>query len=104
MVSHTAAFMGQGLFSPEDEKLLAPLLDRRQELLPRMRHVQSKEERSAVAHQLNEVNRLIKSGIDASSLAPLLAEGGIDDARLNRWACREYAFFLFRELEFASIV
>jgi hypothetical protein len=98
MVSHTAAFMGQGLFSPEDEKLLAPLLDRRQELLPRMRHVQSKEERSAVAHQLNEVNRLIKSGIDASSLAPLLAEGGIDDARLNRWACREYAFFLFREL------
>ena len=98
MVSHTAAFMGQGLFSPEDEKVLAPLLDRRQELLPRMRHVQSKEERSFVAHQLNEVNRLIKSGIDASSLAPLIAEGGIDDSRLNRWACREYPFFLFQEL------
>lgn len=98
MVSHTAAFMGQGVLSPEDEKVLAPLLDRRQELLPRMRHVQSKEERSAVAHQLNEVNRLIKSGIDASSLAPLIAEGGIDDARLNRWACREYPFFLFQEI------
>lgn len=95
MVSHTATFMGQGVFSPEDENVLAPLLERRRELLPRLRHAQSKEDRSVVAHELNEVNRLIKSGIDASSLAPTLAEGGIDDARLNRWACREYPFFLF---------
>ena len=96
MVSHTATFMGQGVFSPEDENALAPLLDRRRELLPRMRQVQSSEERSSVAHQLNEVNRLIKTAIDTSSLAPVLAEGAIDDARLKRWACREYPFFLFQ--------
>ena len=96
MVSHTATFMGQGVFSPEDEKALAPLLERRSELLPRMHHVQSKEERSSVAHELNEVNRLIKIAIDTSSLAPLLCEGAIDDARLKRWSCREYPFFLFQ--------
>jgi hypothetical protein len=98
MVSHTAAFIGQGVFSAEDEKALAPLLERRRDLLPRMQHVQSKEERSSVAHELNEVNRLIKTAIDTSSLAPLLAEGAIDDARLKRWACREYPFFLFQNV------
>ena len=96
MVSHTASFMGQGVFSPEDEKAVAPLLERRSELLPRMQHVQSKEQRSSVAHELNEVNRLIKIAIDTSSLAPLLCEGAIDDARLKRWSCREYPFFLFQ--------
>ncbi len=95
MVSHTSKFMGQGMFSPEDERALAPLLERRRDLLPRMQYVQSKEERSSVAHELNEVNRLIKNAIDTSSLAPLLSEGAIDDARLKRWACREYPFFLY---------
>jgi hypothetical protein len=95
MVSHTAQFMGTGLFSQDDESAFAPFLERRSELLPRMQTVQSKEERSAIAHELNEVNRRIKAAIDTSSLAPLLAEGAIDDARLNRWACREYPFFLF---------
>jgi hypothetical protein len=97
MVSHTAEFMGKGIFSQEDESALTPLLDRRRELLPRMQRVQSKEERSSVAHELNEVNRLIKSALDGSSLSPLLSEGAIDDARLNRWACREYPFFLFEK-------
>jgi hypothetical protein len=95
MVSHTASFIGQGTFSAEDESVLRPLLERRRELLPRMQSVQSKEERSVVAHELNEVNRMIKTAIDTSSLAPLLSEGAIDDARLKRWACREYPFFLY---------
>ncbi len=96
MVSHTASFMGRGVFSPDDEGALLPLLERRRELLPRMQGVQSKEARSVVAHELNEVNRLIKTTIDTSSLAPLLSEGSIDDARLKRWACREYPFFLYQ--------
>jgi len=96
MVSRTADFIGTGVFSQQDETTLAPLIARRRELLPRMQGVQSKEERSVVAHELNEVNRLIKSTIDTSSIATVLAEGGIDDARLNRWACREYPFFLFQ--------
>jgi hypothetical protein len=96
MVSRTADFVGTGVFSQQDETTLAPLIERRRELLPRMQAVQSKEERSVVAHELNEVNRLIKSTIDMSSIATVLAKGGIDDARLNRWACREYPFFLFQ--------
>ena len=97
MVSRTVDFIGTGVFSPQDEDTLAPLLERRRALLPRMQGVQTKEERSAVAHELNEVNRLVKVAIDTSSIAPLLAKGGIDDARLNRWACREYPFFLFEK-------
>lgn len=95
MVSHTASFVGTGIFSQDDENTLAPLLQRRRDLLPRMQGVQSKEDRSVVAHELNEVNRIIKAVIDGSSIAPLLAQGGIDDARLHRWACREYPFFFF---------
>lgn len=95
MVSHTASFIGKGVFSPDDENTLAPLLERRRTLLPLLQGVQSREERSVVAHELNEVNRRIKVAIDTSSIAPLLARGGIDDARLNRWSCREYPFFLF---------
>lgn len=94
MVSHTADFFGKGFFSAEDEKTLQPLVTRRSELLALLQHVRTKEERSPIAHELNEINRLVKGAIDASSLAPLLRDAAIDDAVLNRWMCREYPFFL----------
>ncbi|MEN9846839.1 MAG: hypothetical protein RIS36_1986 [Pseudomonadota bacterium] len=95
MVSHTASFVGKGIFSHDDENILTPLLIRRRDLLPQMQGVKAKEERSVVAHELNQVNRAIKAAIDSSSIAPLLAQGGIDDAHLNRWAYREYPFFFW---------
>ncbi|MEY4669111.1 MAG: hypothetical protein RL518_1810 [Pseudomonadota bacterium] len=95
MVSHTGDFIGRGVFSQEDERSLAPLLERRGDLLQKLQQLHSKEERSLIAHELNEVNRRVKAAIDSSSVAPLLSEGAIDDARFSRWACREYPFFLF---------
>lgn len=94
MVSHTADFFGKGLFSAEDEATLKPLVTRRTELLALLQHARTKEERSPIAHELNEINRLLKGAIDASSLAPLLRDAAIVDAVLNRWMCREYPFFL----------
>jgi hypothetical protein len=94
MVSHTADFLGKGVFSAEDEERLTPLVRRRSELLALLQNVHTKEERSPIAHELNDINRLLKGAIDASSLAPLLRDAGIDDAVLNRWRCREYPFFL----------
>jgi hypothetical protein len=94
LVSHTANFLGKGVFSADDERTLRPLIGRRRELLALLQHVQTKEERSPIAHELNEINRLLKGVIDASSLAPLLRDGAIDDAVLNRWMCREFPFFL----------
>ncbi len=94
MVSHTADFLGKGVFSAEDEKTVKPLVTRRSELLALLQHVRTKEERSPIAHELNDINRLLKGAIDASSLAPLLRDAAIDDTQLNRWMCREYPFFL----------
>lgn len=94
MVSHTADFLGKGFFSAEDERTLRPLVGRRSELLALLQHVRTKEERSPIAHELNDINRLLKGAIDTSSLAPLLRDGAIDDAVLNRWMCREFPFFL----------
>jgi len=93
MVSHTEKFFGQGLFSGEDELALEPLARRRVGLLDEMKRAGDAETRSSVAHQLNALNREIKTRIDSSAVAPLLAEASIDDAALARWACREYPFF-----------
>jgi hypothetical protein len=95
MVSHTSNFLGQGLFSQGEEADLALLVARRQSLLEELSRVRSNEERRPIAHALNDVNRSIKAQIDSSSIANILADGGIDDARLGRWACREYPFFFF---------
>ena len=93
MVSHTNKFLGQGLFSEGDEAALAPLVERRRTLVEELQRVSSNAERSPVAHALNEVNREIKERIDTSSIGSILNDGGIDDARLGRWMCREYPFF-----------
>ena len=100
MVSHTSKFLGQGLFSQGEEADLASLVARRQSLLEELPRARSNEDRSPIVHALNEVNRSIKARIDISSIANSLADGGIDDARLARWSCREYPFFFFhRESE-----
>jgi hypothetical protein len=99
MVSHTEKFFGQALFSREDEATLEPLLQHRKVLLEGLKLAQSPEQRSEVAHQLNALNRDIKSRIDGSAVAPLLADAAIEDSVLARWACREFPFFFIRETE-----
>ena len=93
MVSHTNKFLGQGIFSEGDEAALAPLVERRRPLVEELQRASSNAERSPVAHALNEINREIKGRIDTSSIGSILNDGGIDDARLGRWMCREYPFF-----------
>jgi hypothetical protein len=95
VVSRTDSFFGLGLFSEADEGELKPLVQRRKEQLKAMESVQSPAERSQVAHSLNEINREVKARIEVSTLAPVLALGGVDDGTFARWTYREFPFFLF---------
>jgi hypothetical protein len=100
MVSHTEKFFGQGVFSREDEASLEPLVKNRRELLEALKLTQSPEQKSQVAHQLNALNRDIKSRIEVSAVAPLLADAAIEDSVLARWECREFPFFFIKDPEF----
>ena len=76
MVSHTEKFLGQGVFTEDEESRLKLLIVHRRGLLAEMKRVTVVEERSRVAHALNGVNRDLKSLIDTSSLAPMLTSKG----------------------------
>jgi len=95
IISHTERFIGQGLFTSDEETQLSSFIERRRELIVEMSSVTGAEVRSRIAHDLNGLNRSLKGVVDSSSLAHTLAEGAIDEARLSRWSCREFPFFLF---------
>jgi hypothetical protein len=95
IVSHTAKFLGRSLFTPDEERVLEQLASERQTLLSRLKDAESAETRSAVAHELNDLNKRIKQVIDSSSLTKRLAYAGIPEVVLARWRFREYPFFLF---------
>lgn len=94
MVSHTEKFFGSGVFSQQDEAMLHPLVSKRGELLEALRAAVNPQSRSEAAHQLNALNKEIKGVIDASAVAPILADAAIDDSTLARWSFREFPFFM----------
>lgn len=97
IISHTERFFGQGTFTHDEESALRTMVEQRRELLKQLQSTTTSDERSKVSHALNDINKSVRSLIDASSLAPQLAEGAIDDARLARWSYREFPFFFFQE-------
>lgn len=96
MVSHTEKFLGRGIFSVDEEGILRERAERRGLLLVELREADTPDKRSRAAHALNEVNRSIRAFIDGSSVAEVLKEGDVDDARFARWAYREFPFFFFQ--------
>ncbi len=99
IVSHTAKFLGRGLFTSDEERVLEQLASERQALLSRLKDAESPETRSTVAHELNGLNKRIKQVIDGSSLMKRLADAAIPEVVLARWRFREYPFFLFLDGE-----
>jgi hypothetical protein len=97
MVSHTERFLGIGIFSPVEDAFLREKGEGRHRLLHELREAPTSEDRSKVSHALNDVNRAIREFIDTSSIAQVLTEAAIDDARFARWACREFPFFFFQQ-------
>ena len=95
MVSHTARFLGLGLFSEQEESVLAGLADERVGLLASLKGPMGVHERSRISHALNDLNRRIRQSVDSSSLAARLNEAHLPEAVLARWRYREYPFFLW---------
>jgi hypothetical protein len=94
IVSHTEKFLGSGIFTSEEEGVLQHFANERHALLIRLKSAESPELRSAVAHELNELNKRIKQTIDASSLTRKLADAQVPEVVLARWRFREYPFFI----------
>lgn len=97
IVSHTEKFLARGLFTSEEDQVLEKLAGERHALLSRLKGAESAETRSAVAHELNDLNRRIKQVIDTSSLTKRLADASIPEVVVARWRFREYPFFLFQD-------
>lgn len=77
--------------------MLAQLAGERPALLSRLKGAESSETRSAVAHELNDLNRRIKQVIDTSCLTKRLADTAIPEVVVARWWFREYSFLLFQD-------
>ncbi len=95
IVSHTDTFLGRGLFTSDEERVLENLAAERHTLLSRLGDANASENRSAVMHELNGLNHRIKRFIETSSLTRRLADAAMPEVVVARWRFREYPFFLF---------
>lgn len=102
IISHTERFLGNGTFTADEEVSLRVLIERRRQLLQQFQSASTPEERSRVAHALNDTNKFVRTLVDASSLSATLAEGALDEAKVARWSYREFPFFFFHESVNAS--
>lgn len=102
IVSHTAKFLGRGLFTSDEERVLEQLASERQALLSRLKDAESPETRSAVVHELNDLNRRLKQVVDSSSLTQRVTDAAMPEVVLARWRFREYPFFMFPDGEILS--
>jgi len=93
MISHPELFLGQGLFSPEDERYLAQASGERKGLLVSLSSA-SAEERKPVTGQLNDLNRRLRAFIEQTDLYRRLHQPECSEAMLSHWGNRELPFFL----------
>lgn len=95
ILARTENFLGQGIFSEDEERALQSVLDSRQQLRVKMQQVRSDEERRLLAHALNDANRQVRELLEAGSLKTLRARAASNEAALSRLMFREFPFFMF---------
>jgi hypothetical protein len=95
ILSRTESFLGQGIFSDEEERTLRGLLDNRNQLRAKMQQIQSDEERRPLALALNDSNRRVRQVLEASSLSSLRERAASNEVELAKWKFREFPFFMF---------
>ena len=95
IVSHTEKFLGQGLFSSEEEQGLLFRISERRELLGVLHAASSDAERSVAAKQLNELNKGVKATLEQSSLYRRVHNHGVDERSLQLWSYREFPYFFW---------
>lgn len=96
MVSHPQNFVGKGLFSQAEDKLLAEAGVEREGLLALLKQATEGQERSGIAHKLNDLNRRLRDTIHQTQLYQRLQDPACSEAVLRQWRYREFPFFLFK--------
>ena len=96
MVSHPQNFVGKGLFSQAEDKLLAEAGVERDGLLGRLKQATEGQERSGIAYKLNDLNRRLRDTIHQTQLYQRLQDPACSEAVLRQWRYREFPFFLFK--------
>jgi hypothetical protein len=95
IVSHTDRFFNRGIFTPEEESSLRDRSTGRPALVQELQRASDAATKSATAHQLNAINRDIKSILDSSNLAQRLRILDTKQETIDTWQCREFPFFFF---------
>lgn len=96
IASKTESFLGQGIFSKEEEIELYRLSAERKVMREALQQASTPEERSAVSHRLNAANREVRALIENGSLRDHVAHAAAREVSLARWSFREFPFFLYK--------
>jgi hypothetical protein len=95
MISKTELFLGQGIFTDEEEIELKNIITRRDELRLKLQGLDEGDQRSSVSRELNEANKVVRSIIEQGSLKQTIAGAAANEVLLARWSFREFPFFFF---------
>lgn len=91
MVARTEHFIGKGIFSETEERLLVPLLQTRRELREKLKRDSSLE------NALNDCNRQVRHLIENGTMESRINRAEENKRELARWSFREFPFFFFKE-------
>lgn len=95
IVAQTKRYLGTGIFTESEEERLRALISRRDQLRVKLAEASDSQQRSVVAHQLNDANREVREIAQTSSLGRDIKELKRNEQLLARWSFREFPYFLF---------
>lgn len=96
ITSKTEQYLGQGIFSADEEVALRGLVDERSVLRASIQAATTPEAKSLAAHAINEANRKVRTLVETGSLRDVVANAAAHEAMLARWSYREFPFFLHK--------
>ena len=97
MVSRTEGFLGKEIFSAKEETELSAIISERTRLRDKLQLVKTDQERAEIAYALNDTNRKVRACIETGTMSTLLARSASNRTALQRWKCREFPFFMFKD-------
>ena len=95
VVSQTELYLGKGIFTAQEECRLREVLAKRARLREQLGTAASPEEKSTVAHALNQMNTEVREVVQGSILQSDVAELPRNQKLLEGWSYREFPYFLF---------
>jgi hypothetical protein len=94
IVSQTERYLGQGIFTADEETRLRSLVTHRLQLREELSKASSAEQRSVNAHALNQANSEVRGIVHNSSLRRDVEEQHRNEHLLEQWSYRQFPHFL----------